>query len=194
MSQRMADSPEFRDELEKRIGTKEYDRISADGHQDVRKGNKYSAAEVISEFRNRPDGVSVNDGDNSMVSKYQSMVDNGTKFNNKAKSYLEKQGITFAASSDGGAEDPTPTPTPEPSPDKPSNPYQPTPPQIINPGNPGDIDGTNVNINQDNDIITNIDGDNNTVNNNQDNSISVGSARQKSDTDFKNMWMKNFFS
>jgi hypothetical protein len=96
---RKAGSDEFRNNLEERFGTEEYDRISAEGQQDPRKNGRYSAAEVISEFRERPKGVSVNEGDNSMVSKYQGMVDSGSKFNNKAKSYLTSQGVNFNSKS-----------------------------------------------------------------------------------------------
>ena len=96
---RKAGSDEFRNNLEERLGTEEYDRISAEGQQDPRKDGRYSAAEVISEFRERPKGVSVNEGDNSMVSKYQGMVDSGSKFNNKAKSYLTSQGVNFNSKS-----------------------------------------------------------------------------------------------
>ena len=65
----------FRNNLEERIGTDEYDRIGADGQQDPTNKGKYSAREVISEFRNRDKGVSIDEGDDSMVSKYQGLVD-----------------------------------------------------------------------------------------------------------------------
>ena len=65
---------------------------------------------------------------------------------------------------------PDPTPTPEPKPETPGY----TPPkfgdQII--GYPGFVSGAQTqNVNQDNDITSNVTGDNNTVTNNQDNSV-----------------------
>ena len=98
----------FRNSIERRVGTEEYDRISADGSQALDDGGRMTANEVISEFRERPKGVTVNEGDDSMVAKYQGMVDSGTKFNAKAKSYLERQGVNFGP----GAETP-----PEETPD-----------------------------------------------------------------------------
>ena len=98
---RKAGSDEFKNKLQERLGREEYDRISAEGQQDPRKDGMYSAAEVISEFRERPEGVSVNEGENSMVSKYQGLVDSGSTFNKKAKSYLTSQGVNFRNKSKG---------------------------------------------------------------------------------------------
>ena len=92
---RKAGSDEFKNKLQERLGREEYDRISAEGQQDPRKDGMYSAAEVISEFRERPEGVSVNEGENSMVAKYQGLVDSGSTFNKKAKSYLTSHGVNF---------------------------------------------------------------------------------------------------
>ena len=85
--------------------------------------------------------------------------------------------------------------------------------QTINPGNPGEVGGgggfpgngsgldnsTNVNVNQDNDIVNSISGSNNTVNNAQDNSVNTmgGNAKSFNGTRgsmFKDAWMQNFFS
>ena len=44
---RKAGSDGFRNELEKRLGTEEYNRISPEGQQDPTKGGRYSAKEVI---------------------------------------------------------------------------------------------------------------------------------------------------
>lgn len=81
--------------------------------------------------------------------------------------------------------------------------------QIIQPGNPGEVGGggpgtgidnsTNVNVNQDNDIITDIVGNGNSVTNNQDNSVNtiggrVGSFSGDRGSMFKDNWMTNFFS
>lgn len=93
---RMADSPDFRNKLEERLGTERYEELARPGQQDKRKGDRISGAEARAEFRERPKGVSVNEGDNSMVSKYQNYVDNGLKFNNNAKAYLISQGVDFS--------------------------------------------------------------------------------------------------
>ena len=98
---RKAGSDEFKNKLQERLGKEEYERISAEGQQDPRKDGMYSAAEVISEFRERPKGVSVNEGEDSMVSKYQGLVDSGSTFNKKAKSYLTSQGVNFRNKSKG---------------------------------------------------------------------------------------------
>jgi len=63
------------------LAHQEYNRISAEGQQDPTKDGRYSAKEVISEFRERPEGVSIDEGDNSMVAKYQGLVNDGAKFN-----------------------------------------------------------------------------------------------------------------
>ena len=90
--------------------------------------------------------------------------------------YARLTGQKLGDGSDGGGEDPTPTPTPEPDPTPvkpqpvPGGPdqnigYQ--PPRLTYPGG----NNQTQNINQDNDITTNVTGDGNTVTNNQDNSI-----------------------
>ena len=152
---RKAGSDEFRNNLEKRLGTEEYDRISAEGQQDPRKGGRYSAGEVISEFRERPKGVSVDEGSNSMVSKYQGLVDDGAKFNNKAKSYLENRGVNFGVK-EGGEDTATNTPTPSAanngtaSGDNSIN-------SPISQANPQTVNGNNNQVSQDNSITQTVD-------------------------------------
>ena len=68
-----------------------------------------------------------------------------------------------------------PTPAPSPTPDPEPSPIAPTPdkPDItipVIPVGPG-TGGQNQYVNQDNDITTNVTGDNNTVDNSQDNSV-----------------------
>lgn len=152
---RKAGSDGFRNELEKRLGTDEYDRISPEGQQDPTKGGRYSAKEVISEFRERPDGVSVDEGPNSMVSKYQGLVDSGAKFNNKAKSYLENRGVSFGIK-EGGEDTATSTPTPAAS----NNGTASGDNSINSPisqANPQSVQGNNNQVSQDNSITQTVD-------------------------------------
>ena len=185
----------FRNALERNIGTEEYERIGAAGHDDPTKAGEYSAKEVISEFRNRGEGVSVDDGPGSMVEKYQGMVDEGTRFNKKATEFLKMRGVSFGDGTD--PVDPEPTPddpvetTPElPSPEPPKDETDPWP---FAPGAGPGIGaggGMSQQVQQDNDINTSITGSNNTVTNNQDNSVSQSSGGRYLDD-----WMKkhNFF-
>ena len=88
---------------------------------------------------------------------------------------------------DGGGEDTTPTPTPDPTPTDPPVSTQPVPspspgpsipempPGLTSPGSQTQI------VNQDNDQISNVTGNNNTVNQNQDNSVSQFGAYGTSD-------------
>lgn len=82
---------------------------------------------------------------------------------------------------DGGGVDTTPTPTP--SPEEGSD-QRITPIVGIGSGR------QTQNINQDNDINTNINGSGNTVNNDQDNSI----GQYGGGGSWKNAWMKDYFS
>ena len=184
-----------------RFGDDFVDRVKVDGRQD---GNKYSRKELAAEFRYGRGDTSVDD----TVAKFQGMVDSGKyKGNNKAQEFLEMHGVNFGdgggngggkgnggnggngGGGSGGGEDTD---------------------QVINPGNPGEVGGTpgtgtgidnstNVNVNQDNDIVNDISGSNNTVTNNQDNSVNTmgGSARSFNGTRgsmFKDNWMQNFFA
>ena len=168
---RKAGGDGFRNELEKRLGTEEYDRISAEGKQDQTKGGRYSAKEVISEFRERPKGVSVDEGSNSMVSKYQALVDDGAKFNNKAKSYLENRGVNFGVK-EGGEDTATNTPTPAASNtgtasgDNSIN-------SPISQANPQTVNGNNNQVSQDNSITQTVD---NSVDNSDNSSRFYGGS------------------
>jgi len=163
----------YRNSNERRLGTEEYDRISAEGLQDADNSGRYSAKEVIAEMRSGRDGRTTEE----MAEYYQGLADDGTKFNARAQKFLsDRHGVTFGGSGTGGGSDeeapaptpteetpnPTPTPTPTPSP----TPTPERPPITVYPG-PG---GTQI-INQDNDQTSTINGDNNTVTQTQDNSI-----------------------
>ena len=203
----MANSSEFRNKLEERLGTERYEELAKPGQQDKRKGDRYSAAEVIAEFRERPKGVSVNEGDNSMVSKYQNYVDNGLKFNNRAKDYLISQGVDFSQIN------------PKPDRKGPKKPDTPAPvvpingpittgPITIDTGSgpvtmPAPVDtpypsresGGNSYV-QDNDQISNQIGNNNISNQYQDNSIIDYSNDRYADPgmSFKNAFMNRMFA
>ena len=189
--------------LADRFGQDYVDEVKADGLQD---GNKYSRKELAAEFRYGRGDTSVDD----TVAKYQGMVDSGKyKGNNKAQEFLEMHGVNFGG---GDTPDPTPTPTPEPTPvtNGPGGDIDfdmgDGPTQTINPGNPGDSapggSGTNVNVNQDNDIINNVSGNGNNISNNQDNSVNTMGGNSQSfngkygssGSMFKDNWMQNFFS
>jgi hypothetical protein len=148
---RKAGSNGFRNALEERLGTQEYNRISAEGQQDPTKDGRYSAREVISEFRERPEGVSIDEGDNSMVAKYQGLVNDGAKFNRQARSYLEKQGVTFnKPKTSDSTQTSTPASTGTPAGDGSIN-------SPISQKNPQTIKGNNNQANQDNSITQSID-------------------------------------
>ena len=169
------------DRLRERLGGDEYDRIKESGLQggistegfDSSK-KRYSAAEVTAELRNRGD-KSVNDGEGSMQEYFQGLVDDGSRFNNKARAKLEGIGVNFGG---GGSDNPgnetetpdvsipeTPDDTPNPSPNP--GPSIPTLP----PGLGSSSTSQTQIVNQDNDIISNVSGDNNIVTNTQDNSV-----------------------
>ena len=84
--------------LEERVGSENYNKMSADGLQNPTDKGEYTAAEVKAEFRTAGDkGRSVNDGGKDMVSYFQQQRDNGAKFNFKAQQYLsDKYGMDFS--------------------------------------------------------------------------------------------------
>ena len=174
---RKAGSQGFRNALEERLGTQEYRRLSADGMQDPTQRGQYSAGEVISEFRERPRGITVDEGDNSMVSKYQALVDSGSKFNNKAKSYLQDRGVNFGTQ-DKADDTSTNTPAPAPAPSAPlagTNSAQGSINSPISQANPQTINGNNNEANQDNSITQSVD---NSVNNTDNSSRFYGGSNR----------------
>ena len=163
----------FRNNLEERIGTNEYDRIGAAGQQDATNQGKYSAKEVISEFRNRGKGVSIDEGDDSMVSKYQGLVDDGTTFNKRARDYLKGHGVQFGGN--GESPEDVPEATPDPVTTAPIENDTDSSPVTINPypvSGGGSSSSQTQTVVQDNDQTSNVTGNNNTVTQNQDNSVS----------------------
>jgi hypothetical protein len=206
--QRMAGSEEFRDAIEERKGTEWYDDASKvgnlhDARIDDNQGKEmYSGAEIRAEMRAGRGDMSTEE----LTKQYEDQYASGEiNLNGNAKDFLKQHyGATLMRNDKGSTpdepdvviDDPVVTPT-DPTPVSPFPIASPSPGpiQTINPGNPGDTDGLNVNVNQDNDIINNINGNDNVVTNNQDNSISVGGYSKGSvGSDFKNMWMNNFFN
>lgn len=179
---RMAGSKEFRDKIEERKGTEWYDSASEVGDlHDPRidsNGNKkmYSGAEIRAEMRAGRGDMSTEELTKQYEEKYASGEIN---LNGNAKDFLKQHhgaslvrnsdgGSGGGGSDDGGGNDggggTTVTPTLSPGDTNQDITY------------PGDrvTDGMTQNVNQDNDIISNVTGDNNTVTNTQDNSIRQG--------------------
>ena len=154
--------------LADRYGQDYVDSVKGDGLQDATGGGKYSRKELASEFRYGRGDTSVDD----TVAKYQGMVDSGEfKGNNKAQGFLEMHGVNFGGGGGGGGNDDPVVEAPDTTPVAlPSNPAPSQPP--VTPGPPmGGSPHTQI-VNQDNDINSNVTGDNNDVNINQDNSVS----------------------
>ena len=110
-------------------------------------------------------------------------------------SFLDEDYARLTGKSGGGDDKPAdpkpdkPTPAPSPNPDPEPSPIAPTPekPDItipVIPVGPG-TGGQNQYVNQDNDITTNVTGDNNTVDNSQDNSV-----RQYGGTDYASRYAR----
>ena len=151
--------------LADRYGQDYVDRVKGDGLQDVTGGGGYSRKELASEFRYGRGDTSVDD----TVAKYQGMVDSGEfKGNNKAQDFLKMHGVNFGDNG-GGNNDPV-VEAPDTTPvAPPSNPVPSQPP--VTPGPPmGGSTHTQI-VNQDNDINSDVSGDNNNVNIGQDNSV-----------------------
>jgi len=151
--------------LADRYGQDYVDRVKGGGLQDATGGGGYSRKELASEFRYGRGDTSVDD----TVAKYQGMVDSGEfKGNNQAQDFLKMHGVNFGGGGDNNdpvVEDPVLTkpvePPSNPAPvEAPVKPYQP----II--GAPG-----SQIVNQNNDINSDVSGDNNNVNIGQDNSV-----------------------
>ena len=87
--------------LEERIGSDEFKRLSAAGMQDPTKKGEYSAAEVISEFRNRGD-FKVDEGEGNIKQRFLDAQAGGAKFNSNAQNYLtEQHGFDFSKKGTG---------------------------------------------------------------------------------------------
>lgn len=202
--------------LDERFGEGFSDRVKGDGMQEPTKQG-YSKRELLAEFRGRPDGVKINEGEGNLVDKYQALVDSGKRFNNKAEDYLESHGVVFNRPKDIEIiDEPDEIDFVDDAPIK-RLPVDPTfssaPIQTIttNPSIneddfvPGlsdsgyDFDQT-LNINQDNDISNMIYGNDNNVSNYQDNSIGNnmnigGGLYAKRDPQmFKELFMAKLFN
>ena len=165
----------FKNETQRRLGKKEYNRLSESGLQDPTNKGRYSAAEVKAEMRGGRDGKSTEE----MADYYQGLADGGTKFNKKAMNFLsDRHGVTFGSGGKkgrggrGNEETPAPSPDPAPGPTPTPGP-SPSPTPVVPPQPPGLTGGPSMtqNVTQDNDQISTITGDNNTVTQSQDNSV-----------------------
>ena len=84
-----------KNKVQARLGDDKYKNVSQAGLQDATKQGSYSAAEVKAEFRNRGDSK-VNEGEGSILQRFQDAQEGGATFNKKAQNYLsEKYGMTF---------------------------------------------------------------------------------------------------
>ena len=84
-----------KNKVQTRLGDDKYKNVSQAGLQDATKQGSYSAAEVKAEFRNRGDSK-VNEGEGSILQRFQDAQKGGATFNKKAQNYLsERYGMTF---------------------------------------------------------------------------------------------------
>ena len=179
---RMAGSKEFRDSIEERKGTEWYDKASKvgdlhDPHMSKEDPSvaRYSGAEIRSEMRAGRDGMSEED----LVKQYEKQYASGEiNLNGNAKDFLRnnfganlvrdgESGGGDGGSDDGGGGDTGGGDTGGGSGGGTGGGGGAD--QEIGYGNA--TDGMTQNVNQDNDIISNVTGNNNTVTNTQDNSV-----------------------
>ena len=162
----------FRDKVEMDRGKEWYDKATSLGLDHATKDGAYTGGEVRAEMRFGRGDKTVDE----MREYYQGLIDDGVKFNGNARDFLaDKHGLKFP---DSGGNDSTPKPPETSTPEAPATPVSPTPvsnetDQEIGyqPPNLGYGFGMTQNVNQDNDITSNVTGDDNTVTNTQDNSI-----------------------
>jgi hypothetical protein len=203
--------------LDERFGKGFTDRVKGDGMQE-RTNQGYSKRELLAEFRGRPDGVSIDEGEGNLVDKYQGLVDSGKRFNNQAEDYLKSHGVIFNRPEESVIKDEpeeidfvNDEPIAEYPSEVPSFSSAPVQTIITSPnpdesdfvpglsGDGFDFDQT-LNVNQDNDISNLVYGSNNNMTNYQDNSISNiasigdGLYAQRNPMDFKNTFMQNLFN
>ena len=204
------------EKLDERFGKGFSDRVMPDGLQDATDSGQYSKKELLAEFRRRPDGVNIDEGEGNLVDKYQALVDSGTSFNKRAEDYLAGHGVVFKRPMEDMPEDLMDVPVESFQPVNPreiptfsSSPIQTitTSPSIDEddfvPGlSGGGFDfAQTLNVNQNNPINSYINGDNNSSNIYQYNGINNeafgdtdGLYAQRDPEGFKNLFMKNFFS
>ena len=98
--------------LEERMGSDEFNRLAASGIQDSTNKNKYSAKEVIAEFRGRGDSK-VDEGDGNIKQRFLDAQAGGAKFNQRAQNYLtEQHGFDFSKKAKDPVADPVEEKTP----------------------------------------------------------------------------------
>jgi hypothetical protein len=178
---RMAGSKEFRDKIEERKGTEWYDKASKvgelhDAHMSKEDPGvaRYSGAEIRAEMRAGRGDMTTEE----LTKKYEDMYASGEiNLNGNAKEFLREQhGANLVRNGDSkpgedkGEPEVSIPETPSESAPAPSGPNQSIDYQPSGPG--FGVGGQQIqNVNQDNDIISNVTGDNNTVTNTQDNSV-----------------------
>lgn len=173
--------------LKEKLGG-DYDRIAKKDLQGgVNYGNMYSGnemyggAEAAAELRERGDRK-VDEGDDSMQSYFQGLVDSGSRFNNNAKERLKKIGVQFGRPQQPESEIEVPEET-TPEPTAPTT--QPTAP-IPYPGFGPSQGGT-----QGGDQTSTITGDNNTVSQDQTNTI-YNTIQDSFNKDYSDNSVRNF--
>ena len=176
----------FRDGVERRYGSERYSDLAAPGMQEAHVGDsgteRYSGAEIRAEVREG--GM---DAD-----YYRKLKADGAKFNGNALDFLyDEFGLNFQGGKKGNNKPAPVSQTPEVE-DEPVN-------EVINdvtedeqsfvtpPTMPGS--GMNQYVTQDNDITTDITGDNNKVENTQDNTVEQYGGIEDGETYLAD-WMK----
>jgi hypothetical protein len=198
---RMANSDEFRNELEKRKGTKWYDSASKVGELhdpriDDNKGKEmYSGAEIRAEMRHGRGDMTTEE----LTKQYEQDYASGKiNLNGNAKDFLTQHhgASLMRANKGGGDKDPVATTpvedkSPEPTPVREGPTQTITPPGLM-PGipTPGS-NGINFSQTQDNDQTITNNGDNNVNNQNMDNSNSIN---QGGAYGFSKDWMNKYFN
>ena len=188
---RMAGSREFRDKIEERKGTEWYDKALKVGDlhdPHMSKENpgvaRYTGAEIRAEMRHGRGDMTTEE----LTKKYEDLYAAGKiNLNGNAKEFLRDHHGANLVRNSKRDDDKANAPTSPPSGNEDK------PPSVVIPEKPDPIipipipgpdrpslggNSQNLNINQDNDIISTINGDNNTITNTQDYSIdnSMGSS------------------
>ena len=180
---RMAGSKEFRDKIEERKGTEWYDKASEVGDlhdPHMSKENpgvaRYTGAEIRAEMRAGRGDMTTEE----LTKKYEDMYASGEiNLNGNAKEFLRNHHganlVRNGKKPEEGGDPEVSIPTPPPETGKPIVTEPGGPDQSIDyqpPRGGFGVGGQQIqNVNQDNDITSNVTGDNNTVTNTQDNSV-----------------------
>lgn len=178
---RMAGSKEFRDKIEERKGTEWYDKASKvgdlhDAHMSKEDPGvaRYSGAEIRAEMRHGRGDMTTEE----LTKKYEQDYASGKiNLNGNAKEFLRNNhGANLVRDGEEPKDSEVKVPETKPEPEKSiSTPTPDGPEQSIGyqPSRPGfGVGGQQIqNVNQDNDITSNVTGNDNTVTNTQDNSV-----------------------